>query len=106
MTKARLLLYAHLLVTFVCVGLTVIALHRQAELGWRFSRQMEVIFARPVVSLAYSLCLLSSFAFPAAVAYAAVGRLSAWRWFLLVAAVSALSWVQFAALIIVYPVRE
>ena len=74
----------------------------------------------PVVMVLYLACLLSCLAFPISVivlagsslgdrsnvALSAVGRISAWRWALAVAASVALALLQFLILEIAYPVRE
>lgn len=105
MIGARMLLYAHGLVTLMCTGLAAFTLGRRAELDWRFDRQLEVFFADPVAWWAYVTCLLSSFVLPVGVAYKTVGRISAWRWVPVVAAEVVMGLVQQLALLIVLPVR-
>ena len=105
MSRARTLLYTHCLVALACIGSAAFLLERSAEFGWRFDRRLEKIFADPVVSWACVALGLSSFAFPALVAYSTVGRMSAWRWCPIVAADFVLGVVQFIALQMVYPVR-
>jgi hypothetical protein len=106
MMRARVLLYGHCLVGFACIGLAAFALERQAEFGGRFHRRLEVFFAHPVVAGAYLACALSCFAFPAGVAFAAVGRTSAWRWAPAVAVSVVLGLMQYFALVMVYPIRD
>ena len=105
MTRASGVLCAHCVVASACVALAAWLLNRQAEFGSRYRGQLEVFFARPVVSGAYLLCLLSSFAFPVAVAYRLVGRVSAWRWGPAVLADALLGLVQYVALVLLYPIR-
>ena len=106
MTRASGVLCAHCVVASACVALAAWLLNRQAEFGSRYRGQLEVFFARPVVSGAYLLCLLSSFAFPVAVAWRLVGRVPAWRWCLAVAADALLGLVQYVALVLLYPTRD
>jgi hypothetical protein len=106
MKRARVLLYAQGLLTLVCGVLTFLALKREAEIGWSFHRRLEEFFASPVVMGLYLACQLSCLAFPASVAIIAVGRVSAWRAALAVAASGALALLQFVVLEMVYPVRE
>src|SRR5947199_10554348 len=105
MTAARRVLYSHCLVAFACIGLTRVALDRQWKLGGPFQQRLEEFFAQPAVKVAYLTCLGSCLAFPVALAYCTVGRLSAWRWTPAVAAVIVLALVQYVALVLVLPVR-
>jgi hypothetical protein len=120
MKWARILLYAQVALTLTCGVLALLELKKQAEIGWRFSRWLEEFFGSPVVIGLYLACQLSCLAFPVSMivlagsslgersndALIAVGRISAWRWALAVAASVALALLQFATLEIVYPVRE
>jgi len=106
MKWVRVLLYAQLVLTVTCAVLTLLVLNKQAELGWRFDRQLEVFFGCPVVTGLYLACQLSCICFPASVAVATVGRISKWRCALAVVASVWLALLQCVVLGIVYPVRE
>jgi cytochrome c biogenesis protein CcdA len=108
MRAARILLYAHCVVAIACVALAIFVREQRYQWGWRFDRQMEVIWACPGVPFAFLLCLLSCFGFPAALAYSTGGRISAWQRWLIVIADTLLGLVQLLAILLLElpPVRE
>jgi hypothetical protein len=106
MKWVRVLLYAQLVFTVSCAVLTLLVLKKQAEIGWRFDRLLEVFFGYPVVAGLYLACQLSCICFPANVAVVAVGRISPGRCALAVTASVVLALFQSLTLLIVYPVRD
>ena len=105
MAGARFVLYAHCLMAFTCIGLTIVVLDHRVGVDWTLERRLEAFVAHPVGFAAYLACVGSCLAFPALLAVRSVCRMSAWRWVPVVAADISLALAQYYALMVVFPVR-
>jgi hypothetical protein len=103
LTRARVVFYTHFIVAVVCAGLATYALYRRAERDWQFDKSLNVFFSNPILAWAYPIFILSSFAFPIAVADETVGRISAWRWCPMIIIEFGFAAVQYVALILLLP---
>ena len=103
MTRARVFFYTHFIVAVVCAGLAAYALDRRAERDWQFDKSLNPFFSNPILAWVYPICVLSSFAFPVAVADETVGRISAWRWCPMMIIEFGFATMQYVALVLLQP---
>ena len=101
----RTILYAHCVVAVMCVASVAYGISRYDAM-WKLRLDVERLLSHPGGWPAYYLLHLSCLAFPVAVLATIPRRIAVWRFLALAFVELTLGLVQYAALQMVFPIRE